>query len=356
MKKTRMLAYGLTLIVLAACAPVHYDAAYYDYYDPVSVGASYNHSTYHPATTYGSIEVTLFADHTYLDLNFQPLHLVIHDGDYVQVPLRNKKGKLKYVYAHYHMGDLHFDSSRRCTNISGTSRFKYDKRWDRGHRYEHISAGNDYDLRGYKLNVRKQVAKPNLNTKHKSRHVANTPQNHTSHNVKLKHTAKPAQLSKFKPRKSTTNVFNVTNTNKKIVIKKQVDRNTRVNKKVTQKTVLNNKRVKRADLPRAPNDHIRKRAVDDRSKVNESKVVLRVSQKQNLSPQKAKVIPGSQRQSADKRIAVANVPALNKKAKAKIKTPLKGRSQEGSSLEHANAEEVRAKHGFKGKKHKGSHR
>ena len=49
---------------------------------------------------------------------------VIYDGDFVEVPVRDKHGHNKKLYAHYHRGDLHFDSSRQCASIPGSSRFR----------------------------------------------------------------------------------------------------------------------------------------------------------------------------------------------------------------------------------------
>ena len=45
-------------------------------------------------------------------------------------------------------------SSRNCQRIHGSTGFKADKRWDKGHKYTHISAGKDYGLTGLHMKVR----------------------------------------------------------------------------------------------------------------------------------------------------------------------------------------------------------
>jgi len=155
MNKIQSLFLALIVVSLSACAPAYYEAAYYE---PAS-SIGYNQYAYYPyagrSSGYGSIEVTLFSDRTYVGAYFAPVSLVIYDGDFVEVPVRDKHGHNKKLYAHYHRGDLHFDSSRQCASIPGSSRFRYDARWDGGYSYNHISAGNDYDLSGYSLTVRK---------------------------------------------------------------------------------------------------------------------------------------------------------------------------------------------------------
>lgn len=163
MMKAKRFGLVLLLMSVTACVPVVYDAAYYEYRTPashVSVQSSYvyashrkvAHQVIHP------IELTLYADSSYLGLYFQPIHLVIADGGYVEIPVRNRRGRHTTIFAHYHQRDLHFDSSRNCQRIHGSSGFKYDKRWDKGHKYAHINAGKDYDLTGLRLQVRNAPA------------------------------------------------------------------------------------------------------------------------------------------------------------------------------------------------------
>lgn len=82
--------FGLVLMILSvtACAPVVYDAGYGVPASNVYVHSGYEQSTDYNEATYLPIEVTLYADNTYPGVYFQPLHLVIHDGQYVEIPVR----------------------------------------------------------------------------------------------------------------------------------------------------------------------------------------------------------------------------------------------------------------------------
>ncbi len=163
MMKAKRFGLVLLLMSVTACAPVVYDAAYYEYRTPashVSVQSSYVYTSHRKAThqVIHPIELTLYADNSYMGLYFHPIHLVIADGDYVEIPVRNRRGRHARIFAHYDQRHLHFDSSRNCERIYGSSGFKYDKRWDKGHKYAHINAGKDYDLTGLRLKVRNAPA------------------------------------------------------------------------------------------------------------------------------------------------------------------------------------------------------
>lgn len=154
-------SFGLVLMLLSitACAPVVYDGAYYGHSSPsghVSVSSTYRHTSYsRPAyQSIHPIKVTLYADNSYLGVYFRPINIVIADGDYVEIPVKNRRGRHSKIFAHYHQQDLHFDSSRNCQRIHGSTGFKADKRWDKGHKYTHINAGKDYDLSGLQMHVR----------------------------------------------------------------------------------------------------------------------------------------------------------------------------------------------------------
>jgi len=76
------------------------------------------------------------------------------DGEYAEIPMRNKKGNYTRIFAHYHAGVLHFDKDRHCHGVQGASRFKQDNGWHKGRMYTRVSAGKDYDLKGLKLMVK----------------------------------------------------------------------------------------------------------------------------------------------------------------------------------------------------------
>lgn len=152
--------FGLVLMLMSvtACAPVVYEATYREPAGHASVYSTYSQPSYYYEPVYQrihSIEVTLYADNTYLGVYFQPIHLVIADGEYVEIPIRNRRGRHRKIYAHYHQNNLHFDADRNCRKIHGSSRYKYDQRWDKGHKYSRINLGNDYDLTGLRLEIRK---------------------------------------------------------------------------------------------------------------------------------------------------------------------------------------------------------
>jgi hypothetical protein len=147
------------LMSLTACAPVVYDATHYQHRTPTHVIVRSTHtqpSRYHQPVYHQvhPIEVTLYAGNTYLGVSFQPIKIVIADGEYVEIPIRNKRGRQTKIYAHYHQKSLHFDADRNCRSLYGSSKYKYDKRWGKGHKYTRINAGKDYDFNGLQLRIR----------------------------------------------------------------------------------------------------------------------------------------------------------------------------------------------------------
>ena len=159
MRRKQRFGLFLMLMSLTACTPVVYDATHYQHRTPthVIVRSTHTQPSRHHEPVYHkvqSIEVTLYAGNTYLGVNFQTIKIVIADGEYVEIPIRNKRGRQTKIYAHYHQKSLHFDADRNCRNLYGSSRYKYDKRWDKGHKYTRINAGKDYDLTGLQLRIR----------------------------------------------------------------------------------------------------------------------------------------------------------------------------------------------------------
>lgn len=160
MKKIAMPGLVLLLMSLTACAPVVYDATYHDHrysprpfvVSPVYAQTTYSYRSIYPSVA--SIAVTLYADRSYRGLSFAPLHLVIADGQYVAIPVRDKRGRAAKIYAHYHRQVLHFDSDKNCRTIHGSTNYRYESKWDRGHKYANLHAGKDFDLAGLHLEIR----------------------------------------------------------------------------------------------------------------------------------------------------------------------------------------------------------
>lgn len=178
----------LTLAAVTACAPVVYDATYHAPVRHVSTHTTYSQPRYHHETVYRQahpIEITLYAGNTYLGIYFQPVRLTITDGQYVEIPVRDRRGRQSRIFAHYHQNNLHFDADRNCQGIHGSSSFTYDNRWDKGHRYSNINVGKDYDLSGLQLQIRKmpsdspRISKKTAvkveNTANQTRHSQNQP-------------------------------------------------------------------------------------------------------------------------------------------------------------------------------------
>ena len=178
MRRKQRFGLFLMLMSVTACAPVVYDATYHKHRTPthVVVRATHSQPRHHHGPVYQQvhpIEVTLYAGNTYLGFNFQPIQIVIADGEYVAIPIRNKRGRQTIIYAHYHKNSLHFDADRNCRNLHGSSRYKYDKRWDKGHKYTHINAGKDYDLTGLQLRIRNVPTGKRQTRKYESTKVIN---------------------------------------------------------------------------------------------------------------------------------------------------------------------------------------
>jgi hypothetical protein len=172
--------FGLLLMLMSvtACAPVVYDATYHKHRTPTHVVVRSTHSqpSRHHEPVYRQIhpiEITLYAGNTYLGVNFQPIQIVIADGEYVKIPIRNKRGRQTIIYAHYHEKSLHFDADRNCRNLHGSSKYKYDKRWNKGRKYTRINAGKDYDLTGLQLRIRNVPTGKRQTTKYESTKVIN---------------------------------------------------------------------------------------------------------------------------------------------------------------------------------------
>lgn len=129
MVKLRCLGLLVILLSASACAPVHYQTTY----RPSPVYATHGNAPSHHVkpshiihSRYSPIQVTLFAGAAYTGRGFQPIHLVIADGEYLEIPATNRKGRSTRIFAHYSQGNLHFDANRKCQAIHGASRYEYD--------------------------------------------------------------------------------------------------------------------------------------------------------------------------------------------------------------------------------------
>ena len=163
MKKLSLI---LMLLSLTACVSKVQRTVYYESRPPISHAAV--HKTVHH---YQPIEVIVYADRSYRG-GFSTIQLVMVDGDYAEIPIRNKRGNYTRIFAHYHAGVLHFDADKNCHGIQGASRFKQDNGWHKGQMYTRVSAGKDYDLTGLQLMVRNvdQSRKPAVVNNDKVRH------------------------------------------------------------------------------------------------------------------------------------------------------------------------------------------
>ncbi|MBE0574619.1 MAG: hypothetical protein IH613_01855 [Desulfuromonadales bacterium] len=157
MREMKKIVLFLMLILVTACAPVVHDAVY---------RAPTRHTSVRVYQQVHPIEVTLYADNSYRGVFFKPIHFIILDGQYVEIPVRDRRGRHSKIYAHYHQNNLHFDADRYCQGIHGSSRFSYDNSWDKGHGYSNINAGKDYNLTGLRLQVRNASStSQNINNK-----------------------------------------------------------------------------------------------------------------------------------------------------------------------------------------------
>ncbi len=147
MMKSQCLSFLVILFSIAACAPINYEATYRPLSGHVSVYKS-------PQTYTRQIQVNLYSDSTYSGVNFVPIQIVISDGEYVEIPVKNRRGRSSRFFAHYHHGNLHFDSNRKCQKLQGSRGYQYDRRWDKGYKYILVNAGHDYDFTGLRLVIR----------------------------------------------------------------------------------------------------------------------------------------------------------------------------------------------------------
>jgi hypothetical protein len=153
MMKSQWLGFLAILFSVTACAPVTYETTYRPQLGHVSV----NNTHYQRGQTQAylrPIQVTLYSDSTSTGFNFAPIHVVISDGEYVAIPVKNRRGRSSQIFAHYHQGNLHFDANRKCQKILGSSGYQYDRRWDKGYKYARVNAGHDYDFTGLRLVIR----------------------------------------------------------------------------------------------------------------------------------------------------------------------------------------------------------
>jgi len=146
-----MFGFLLILMLVTACGPVVYDTTNRGYQVPArnaSTQTHYYQKSHHQKSPYQQvhpIEVTLYTDNAYKGVYFQPIQIVIADGEYVEIPVLDRKGRHKTIYAHYDKKVLHFDSSKNFQNIRGSSSYSYDKSWIKGRKYKTVKIGKKYE-------------------------------------------------------------------------------------------------------------------------------------------------------------------------------------------------------------------
>ncbi|MBW2476835.1 MAG: hypothetical protein JRE63_05875, partial [Deltaproteobacteria bacterium] len=87
MNGMKRLSVVLILLTLTACASGTHRTVYYEYREParhISVGTTVHHPS--------PIEVTIYAGQGYRGRGFMPIHLIIVDGEYIQIPVRHNRG------------------------------------------------------------------------------------------------------------------------------------------------------------------------------------------------------------------------------------------------------------------------
>jgi hypothetical protein len=150
-----------SFLILPACAPVVYSPNPGAYYEPTETYAAGSYRDRQEVSyAYEPIEVTLYAGFgaSYLQT------IVIHDREYVEVPVRTRRGRPGRVYAHYVRGSLHFDRDRRCNRLYGASEFRHDRGWRAGQRYRKLDLGRDFAADGIELRIRQKTAKESIKT------------------------------------------------------------------------------------------------------------------------------------------------------------------------------------------------
>ena len=164
MRRIKMFGFLLILMLVTACTPVVYDTANRGYQVPArnaSTQTYYYQKSHHQKSSYQQIhpiEVTFYTDKAYKGVYFRPIWLVIADGEYVEIPVIDRKGRHKIIYAHYQNKILHFDSGKNYRNIHGSSSYSYDKSWIKGRKYKTVKIGKKYDLSGLRLKIRNAPA------------------------------------------------------------------------------------------------------------------------------------------------------------------------------------------------------
>ena len=91
MMKSQCLSFLAVLFSLSACAPINYEATYRQPSGHVSAYRS-------PQAYTRPIQVTLYSDSTYLGINLKPILIVISDGEYVEIPVKNRRGRSSRLF------------------------------------------------------------------------------------------------------------------------------------------------------------------------------------------------------------------------------------------------------------------
>ncbi len=202
MMNLKWFAFLLVLFSASACAPVVYDSTYQGHITTRVHLASHDsyEQPYYRKHSNRPVQITIYADNSYRGFYFQPIQIVVYDGDYIEIPLKNRRGHLSRIFAHYHQDNLHFDSSKSCQRIPGSSGYRYDASWDNGRKYNQLNAGSNYDLSGLRMKVHSSQQKTRNTAKSvKLQEKRGQVVKQKSH---VKSQARPIVINKFKTKKS----------------------------------------------------------------------------------------------------------------------------------------------------------
>lgn len=255
MMKSRCLSFLAILFSVVACAPIRYEASYRSPASHVSTHRSHSHIS--------PIQVTLYSE----TVQFAPIQIVVSDGDYVEIPVKNRRGRSSRIFAHYHRGNLHFDSNRKCQKIKGSVGYQYDKRWDRGYKYTHVSVGHDYDFSGLRLLIRNTSK---LDSRPKKILTVKTPEIHrkTANTTKYQTVKTPAK-KKVVARKQ------LKNTPKKVVMTKKTSNRSIQSHRDKSKNTSDKYRARGAVSAKKPGLMDMVRTSPGHNKADKHKVVVR---------------------------------------------------------------------------------
>ena len=120
----------LGFFFFTACSPVMYEASLPHHRD------HHHHVVKKNVYHYPPIEISFFADTSYMGTNFIPFTFVIADGGFKKISFYRGNGKHLSFYAHYTLGSVHFDSDLNCKGQQPSHSFKFNQMWAHGQPYQ----------------------------------------------------------------------------------------------------------------------------------------------------------------------------------------------------------------------------